>query len=338
MDTISTENVLPQKKPRIEYIDLAKGFCIIMVVVFHLSAFAEVDYPAEYYLKTFRMPLYYFLSGCFFKAYGGFWDFVKRKTNKLLIPFFFFYFFICCLTPRLAYDWLGIDWEPLAWSQFPTAFYYGKYPLGALWFLYCLFRINIVFYLIYILAGRFQRSSLVIILCSVVIGAIGWASRLMGFTIPFFGYTVFLNLPFFMFGYLLFRQTSALKPNRFDKYLWLQILAAAAVVIVGRNLLDPITRTYVCGMAGTYGVLMLAKLLNRLPMFSYFGRYSIMILVTHMLLCMICLEAFKRIGLSQLVAFWLSLFIVLLSYYLIIPFMRKYMPHVTAQKDVIKVG
>ena len=83
---------MPQKKPRIEYIDLAKGFCIIMVVVFHLSAFAEVDYPAEYYLKTFRMPLYYFLSGCFFKAYGGFWDFVKRKTNKLLIPFFFFYF------------------------------------------------------------------------------------------------------------------------------------------------------------------------------------------------------------------------------------------------------
>ena len=136
------------KNPRIEYIDLAKGICITLVVMLHLSFLGGVKFSVEYYLQTFRMPLYYFLSGCFFKAYGGFWDFVKRKTNKLLIPFFFFYFFISCLTPRLVYDFWGIDWEPLEWSQFPTAFYYGKYPLGALWFLYCLFRINIVFYLI----------------------------------------------------------------------------------------------------------------------------------------------------------------------------------------------
>ena len=334
---IVSENTI-SKKPRIEYIDLAKGICITLVVMLHLSSFAGVEFKAEYYLQTFRMPLYYFLSGCFFKAYGGFWDFVKRKINKLLIPFFFFYFFISCLTPRLVYDWLGIDWEPLEWSQFPTAFYYGKYPLGALWFLYCLFRINIVFYLIYILANKFSHSNWIIIICSAIIGAIGWASRLMGFTIPFFGYTVFLNLPFFMFGYMLFRQTSLLKPNKYDKFLWLQVLAAIIIVVVGRLMLEKISMTYVCGFAGTYGVLMLSKQLNWLPMFSYFGRYSIMILVTHMLLCKICLEVFKPAGLSPDIVFWISLPIIMLSYYLIIPFMKKYMPHVTAQKDVIKVG
>ncbi len=326
------------KKPRIEYIDLAKGICITLVVMLHLSFLGGVKFSAEYYLQTFRMPLYYFLSGCFFKAYGGFWDFVKRKTNKLLIPFFFFYFFISCLTPRLVYDFWGIDWEPLEWSQFPTAFYYGKYPLGALWFLYCLFRINIVFYLIFILANKFEHSNWIVIACSAVIGAIGWTSRLMGFTIPFFGYTVFVNLPFFMFGYMLFRHTSVIKPNKYDKYLWLQVLAAIVVVVVGRLVLDQISTMYVCGFAGTYGVLMLSKQLKWLPMFSYFGRYSIMILVTHMLLCKICLEVFKPTGLSPLVVFWISLPIIMLSYYLIIPFMKKYMPHVTAQKDVIKVG
>ena len=42
--------------------------------------------------NTFRMPLYYFLSGLFFKPYNGFFNFAIRKANKLLIPFFFFYF------------------------------------------------------------------------------------------------------------------------------------------------------------------------------------------------------------------------------------------------------
>jgi hypothetical protein len=141
-----------------------------------------------------------------------------------------------------------------------------------------------------------------------------------------------------MFGYMLFRQTSLLKPNKYDKFLWLQVLAAIIIVVVGRLVLEKISMMYVCGFAGTYGVLMLSKQLNWLPMFSYFGRYSIMILVTHMLLCKICLEVFKPAGLSPDIVFWISLPIIMLSYYLIIPFMKKYMPHVTAQKDVIKVG
>jgi hypothetical protein len=116
------------------------------------------------------------------------------------------------------------------------------------------------------------------------------------------------------------------------------VLAAIIIVVVGRLMLEKISMTYACGFAGTYGVLMLSKQLNWLPMFSYFGRYSIMILVTHMLLCKICLEVFKPAGLSPDIVFWISLPIIMLSYYLIIPFMKKYMPHVTAQKDVIKVG
>lgn len=48
--------------------------------------------------NTFRMPLYYFLSGLFFKTYRGFFDFVLKKINKLLIPFAFFIYLpeFCC--------------------------------------------------------------------------------------------------------------------------------------------------------------------------------------------------------------------------------------------------
>ncbi|MBQ6069876.1 MAG: acyltransferase family protein [Bacteroidales bacterium] len=76
-------------KPRIAYLDLAKGLCISLVVLFHATTYFPIEMPADHALKSMRLPLYFFLSGCFFKPYSGFIDFLKHKTNKLLIPLFF---------------------------------------------------------------------------------------------------------------------------------------------------------------------------------------------------------------------------------------------------------
>lgn len=51
---------------RIEFIDLAKGVCIIMVVMGHCGCPLEI--PGW---TIVRMPLYFILSGLFFKDYGG---------------------------------------------------------------------------------------------------------------------------------------------------------------------------------------------------------------------------------------------------------------------------
>lgn len=56
------------EKQRIEYIDLAKGLCISLVVLYHIHCFETTTETA---LQFFRMPLYYFLSGIFFKEYGN---------------------------------------------------------------------------------------------------------------------------------------------------------------------------------------------------------------------------------------------------------------------------
>ena len=75
---------------RIEWIDLAKGICILLVVFYHVAICLHIDYPLSTQIASFRMPLYFILSGLFFKQYEGFVGFLKRKTNKLLIPFLFF--------------------------------------------------------------------------------------------------------------------------------------------------------------------------------------------------------------------------------------------------------
>lgn len=65
---------------RIEYIDLAKGICIMLVVLLHV--FGDMSGTVIKIMNLFRMPLYFVLSGLFFKQYEGFYSFLKKKTNK----------------------------------------------------------------------------------------------------------------------------------------------------------------------------------------------------------------------------------------------------------------
>ena len=70
---------------RIQFVDTAKGICILLVVMYH-AGLVDNDTPC---LSMLRMPFYFTLSGLFFKDYGGFRTILK-KVNKLLVPFVFF--------------------------------------------------------------------------------------------------------------------------------------------------------------------------------------------------------------------------------------------------------
>ena len=338
------------KKPRIEYIDLAKGFCIILVVMVHLSAFYTYEVPGSDFMKAFRMPLYFFLSGCFFKAYEGFWGFFKRKVNKLLIPFFFFYFLTSVGVPHVQVHLLGINTSLLHMDRIFTAFLTETYPNQPIWFLLCLFEDSIIFYSLYLLAQRYKDySNFIICAGSLLIGFIGISLGRYHIDLPATLDSALSAMPFFAGGYFVFRKTDILKPNKYDRYLPIFIILAFAFVAMFCTyysfLVNSFPRNaaivvYPCGFLGTYGVIMLAKILKRLPLISYFGRYSIMILVTHIEVFNFYAGVLKHSGLNLPVGYIyvINLVLTMLSYVIIIPFMRKYMPHVTAQKDVIPIN
>ena len=53
-------------KQRIDYIDLMKGFCIILVVINHCGCRFSNEYEfINDYLQIFRMPLYFFYQDYF---------------------------------------------------------------------------------------------------------------------------------------------------------------------------------------------------------------------------------------------------------------------------------
>lgn len=339
---------------RIEYIDLAKGICIILVVLMHTTShFPDYKQPLSDMLTVFRMPLYFVLSGLFFKQYESFIGFVKRKINKLLIPFIFFYITTSVLLPNIlalvGYEVRNSD--ILGWYSLFNVFTHDTFSNSPIWFLLCLFWINVLFYQISNLVDSFFKGSVWVILgISFVLGVVGYLLGIYNINIPLYIDTSLTALPFFVCGYLLRKYTSILVPNNWDKYLLLMslamfiltyFLAAPAGFQINDYAYITIYQLYLGGLCGTLGVLFIAKLLKKLPLVSYWGRYSIIILCTHQLVLQFYILIMKKCGfvdtLPLLVIVYVLLGLVMVSYIVLIPFFVKFMPHVTAQKDVIPV-
>lgn len=346
----SGNNSTLDNKKRIEFIDLAKGFCIILVVLTHVNTHFHIKYPLQMELQVFRMPLYFFLSGLFFKQYENIVGFVKRKINKLLIPFAFFYFIGSFLIPNVlhlfGYDVrnasvLGI--KSLYTYLIPTQ---RDFPNGPIWFLLCLFNVNLIFYCLYLLCKKCNKYHVpALIVCSLCVGGFGYYLGTQRFFLPLYLDTACTSLPFFCFGYVFRKHTSILVPNKLDRFLpiWAIICFAyiclfAIKVSYHYNKFDgSIFALYSCGLLGTLFVIFLSKMLKKLPLVSYWGRYSIIILCTHNLVVQFFAILLKTLPISREWMGILDLTITMLLYMLIIPFCIKYLPYVTAQKDVIKV-
>lgn len=157
---------------RYEFIDLAKGIAIILVVVYH---FGDVVLTGSSKLNLmfldFRMPLYYVLSGLFFSQYSGIGEFMVKKTNKLLIPFVFFYLLASLLL--IIKEWiLGI---PFDFSRLNFVKYEHVSCNGPLWLLLSLFECGVIFYFLVNLSKPFKKYAPVVLAASsLLIGCSGF--------------------------------------------------------------------------------------------------------------------------------------------------------------------
>ena len=106
-----------ETKKRIEFIDLAKGVCILLVIMMHTDV--NVDFPG---LRGMRMPLYFILSGLFFKDYGG-----------------FLFFYLASYSIFYLIGWLSPDIIKSKATGISDLFTQRQLFNGPIWFLLALF-------------------------------------------------------------------------------------------------------------------------------------------------------------------------------------------------------
>jgi len=133
-----------QNKVRVEYLDALRGYVMILVVLahvpmycyHHIEGFSFSQIPA-----TFHMPLFFFISGWFFKNGNTkrIWTVTKMKFVQLIVPTVVFY---------LLYCWLfDVDIIDNVWND--------KYKAGY-WFCVVLF----VFYVMLTITKTITKTAL----------------------------------------------------------------------------------------------------------------------------------------------------------------------------------
>ncbi len=179
---------------RIEWIDIAKGFGILMMVWGHTS-----HNQLTHCFYFFHMPLFVLLSGYVLNVKSTYSSFLFKKIKSLLFPYAMF--FIISFFFEWLYEFLFYKGHPimpafgyraveLIWPTF------GAGLAGGLWFLIALFWLSVV------LGGitRLNCSIWIVFAFSVSLNLVVYVYRPK---LPFFVAQGALLSPFFTFGYLI---------------------------------------------------------------------------------------------------------------------------------------
>jgi fucose 4-O-acetylase-like acetyltransferase len=153
---------------RVDWVDAAKGFGIILVVVGHatrglleariLSETAFVHY-VDTWIYSFHMPLFFFLTGLFIvrsAEKNTFPSFIFDKVATLAYPYFVWSIITILLKTALG----PLPTTPRSLRDLPLILYH---PIEQYWFLYTLFVLSICFKLLY-----FSRTSFWIFLTAAI--------------------------------------------------------------------------------------------------------------------------------------------------------------------------
>lgn len=133
-------------KPQISYVrrmdvDFFRGIGIICMILGHIIV---IDNAFNRIIHAFHMPMFFIISGMFWKPCSDFLDYIKKKAKSLLFPYFVFGFIHYAIyviyyyhdsdmpkfTPIIRLLWDNTEGLPIA---------------GALWFLTALFFCEILY-------------------------------------------------------------------------------------------------------------------------------------------------------------------------------------------------
>lgn len=275
------------------------------------------------------MPLYFTLSGLFFKSYGGIKGFCLKKTNNILVPYLFWFLIGVILAIALDYNEFKKCESYREWQDLNVP----------IWFLLCLFNANLIFYVLqYYLKGY----RLFVGVC--VVSAIGIFVSINQIKLPFEIGGSCRYIMFFYMGYMLKDVLKNLQAHSNVKYL---IMGAIAVFISyaiyfvckflfvdDSNVIQKIL-SYLNSAFYVVGFLLLCKVIVWLPIISYIGRHSIIVLCSHWL----NMKLLYFIS-GGPVEHWLSKLVfmvcLLVGCWLIIPISKKLIPYFVAQKPLLK--
>jgi fucose 4-O-acetylase-like acetyltransferase len=299
---------------RIAYIDIAKGLGILVIVLAH-NDLAGYHPTLHKFIYAFHIPLFFFLSGMFFRPERAFGETLRKRFNTLLKPYLFAIFLIYLGEAAFSNMTFPNIAERIAKSMYATGHYIDWVQL---WFIPHLFVVSLFAWIAWQGFGRVKWDWLrwPLLFAMLAVGVFTM-SYFWPFTAPvlnreFYGLPFSLDLAlasgfFFLLGYEVNRRP-------LEKFFASPLVLAAtfglllAMILTLPPLLDFNTRTYpslwintVEALLGIAMILSLARNLEKWSalltrVFSYFGRISLVILIFHVPIQETLFGKYTRLG------------------------------------------
>ena len=301
---------MTQAKKRVAWVDMAKGYGIILMLIGHLHV-----NELMVWIYSFHMPLFFFVSGYLFSVKTSFLDFTASKVRRMVIPYLFLYI------PMLLADlWLA---GTLSWGQIfeDLRLNLVQQRHSALWFLGCLIAMHFLFYPIV----RFVRNRMAGTIISLLLGLVGVLFWRNGINNLFWNFDIALvAAPFFYVGYLLQGKIDEasirkLKVGRYCLILLAMLIASVGIAHVnsycflGReiDLFESLFReewiSYTAAFVGIAFIVLLSARMS-IRFIKYIGEHSLLFYAWHFPIVMLpILKICERMGIMHLHSGWMSL-------------------------------
>jgi fucose 4-O-acetylase-like acetyltransferase len=288
---------------RIDYVDFAKGLGILAVILSHCYI---PDTYLQKYLYSFHMPLFFFLSGMFFKDVRAKIIFSKR-VKSILIPYTFFsiislilYFILSNIGVIVPFDEQVIK---------VIGVFYGNGINGwmfniTLWFLLCLFCVEYIF-LIVVRFSYTDKKLGGLLFCLAVLGYLDYL--FMPVRLPWGADVAISGTVFYGLGYLFNKHEknilNYIKQYRFGIIILSLLISHFAAyfndqVDMSYNYFGNIVLFYLSAMSGIIFILLISIKIGSVKFINFLGNKSLIILGTHTLFLIVLGSLLHRMNIE----------------------------------------
>lgn len=310
---------------RIGYIDIAKGLGILVIVLAH-NDLAAYHPTLHKFIYAFHIPLFFFLSGMFFRPERTFWETLKRRFNTLMKPYFFALFMIYLGEATFG----NMSFENIAGRIAKSMYATGHYiDWVQLWFIPHLFAVSMFAWLAWRAVFGYVKTDWLrwplmfgMLAAGVFIMPYFWpfTAPVIGmelYGLPFSVDMVFVSGFFFLLGY----EVNQKPLERFfaSPFVLAGTFGLLLVCILFLPpLLDFNTRTYpslwINTLEAILGITMVLSFARNLELwseklagvFNYFGRISLVILIFHVPIQETLAGKYLQVGIPQELTIWLA--------------------------------
>ena len=321
---------------------MAKGIGILLVALAH----ADVSLVSPYlhkFIYAFHMPLFFFLSGYFFKPAVPFGVLLKKRFNGLLKPYIFTILLIYGVSVSFGKMSFATALRRMVKSVYASGYYLDWVQL---WFIPHLFLLSFYALLFYALFKPGKNHWLrILTLTGLQVLGVYAIDTFWGYPVSLFGkeYVLF-GLPFSAdlllvsgFFFVLGREVRKVLRGEFLEKVWVVVISGLALFVSNYFFVDFIDfniRTYpnwfVSTLEGLLGILFvlslstqIAKRTSRLSSFlQYVGNAALFIIIFHVPVQAFWGDKIQAVGgsegLSILLGFVMGVLVSLLIYELFI--------------------